>query len=188
MRRTLNRSHRAFVPNIAAAVESRIRVGNFLPCPGQRYANPIVVPRRRRHVANDKDGFAALGAKAEESEYGIGAVIANHPAELAAMGIALMQGGFAAVDAVEVAHKPLDAGMVAVAEQMPFDFGIVIPFAPLRDLAAHEQQLLAGMRPHEAEIRTQVGELLPTIAGHLADQRMLPVHDLVMRERQDEFL
>ena len=41
------------------------------------------------------------------------------------------------------------------------------------ELLAHEQQLLAGMAPHEAVIGAQVGELLPVVAGHLA-QRASP--------------
>ena len=58
----------------------------------------------------------------------------------------------------------------------------MIPLALLAELAAHEQKLLAGMSPHEAEIGAQVGEVLPAVARHLADQRALAVHHLVMAE------
>ena len=44
------------------------------------------------------------------------------------------------------------------------------------------------MAEHEAVIGAQVGELLPAIARHLADQRALAVDHLVMGERQDEVL
>jgi hypothetical protein len=64
----------------------------------------------------------------------------------------------------------------------------VIPLVPLADLAAHEEQLLARMRPHEAVERTQIGEFLPVVAGHLVDQRALAVHHFVVRQRQDEVL
>ena len=57
-----------------------------------------------------------------------------------------------------------------------------------RELAAHEEQLLAGMRPHVRVERAQVRELLPAVARHLRQQRALAVHDLVVRERQDEVL
>ncbi len=40
------------------------------------------------------------------------------------------------------------------------------------------------MGPHVAEQRPQAGELPPLVAGHLAQQRALAVHDLVVRERQ----
>ena len=44
------------------------------------------------------------------------------------------------------------------------------------------------MRPHEPVQRPQVGELLPAVARHLGEQRALPVHDLVVGERQHEVL
>src|SRR5262249_33101377 len=65
---------------------------------------------------------------------------------------------------------------------------IVVPLAFLRELAAHEQELLSGMAPHVSEISAQIGEALPAVAGHLADQRSLAVHRLVMAEREDEIL
>ena len=40
----------------------------------------------------------------------------------------------------------------------------------LGEFAAHEQQLLAGMREHETEIGAQVGELLPVVPRHSANQ------------------
>ena len=64
----------------------------------------------------------------------------------------------------------------------------MVPLAPLPDLAAHEQQLLAGVHEHVAVERPQVGVLLPHVAGHLVEHRAFAVHDLVVRERQDELL
>ena len=54
----------------------------------------------------------------------------------------------------------------------------------MAELAAHEQQLLARLRPLISEEQAQVGELLPFVARHLADERALAVYDLVVRERQ----
>ena len=78
--------------------------------------------------------------------------------------------------------------MQRIAEQLPVEPDIVVPFPLLGELAAHEQQLLAGMRPHEGKIGAQIGESLPPVARHLADQRALAVHHLVMPQRQDEIL
>ena len=44
------------------------------------------------------------------------------------------------------------------------------------------------MRPHVRQQRAQVGRLVPRVAGHPLPQRALAVHDLVVRERQDEVL
>ena len=73
-------------------------------------------------------------------------------------------------------------------EQVPVEARVVVPLLPLPDLAAHEEQLLAGLGPHVREQQPQVGELLPVVARHLREQRALQVHDLVVRERQHEVL
>jgi hypothetical protein len=93
-----------------------------------------------------------------------------------------------AVDPVQVAHQPPDAVVRRIVEQVPVERGVVVPFALLRELAAHEEELLAGMPPHEAVVGAQVGEALPAVAGHLGQERALAVHHLVMAERQDEIL
>ncbi len=71
---------------------------------------------------------------------------------------------------------------------MPFQAGVVRPLAHLAEFATHEEQLLAGLGIHVAEEQTQVGEALPFVAGHFADQRALAVNDFVVRERQHEIL
>src|SRR3712207_7210930 len=49
----------------------------------------------------------------------------------------------------------LHAAMVRVVQQVPVEARVVVPLALLGDLAAHEEQLLAGMPPHEAVIRSE---------------------------------
>src|SRR3954464_5341925 len=44
------------------------------------------------------------------------------------------------------------------------------------------------MSPHVCQERTKVGELLPTVARHLAQERPLAVYHLVMGQRQDVVL
>ena len=78
--------------------------------------------------------------------------------------------------------------MLGVLEQVPVERALVAPLGLLGELAAHEQQLLARVRPHVGVQRAQVGQLLPAVARHLPVQRALAVHDLVVRERQDEVL
>src|SRR5947209_1798781 len=56
------------------------------------------------------------------------------------------------------------------------------------ELAAHEEQLLAGVRPHVRIERAEIRKLLPAVARHLVEERSLPVHDLVVRERENEVL
>ncbi len=58
------------------------------------------------------------------------------------------------------------------------------PFAHLSEFVSHEQQLLARLREHVAIEQAQVGEPLPFVARHLADQRSFAVHDFIVRKRQ----
>ena len=109
------------------------------------------------------------------------AVVGDDPAKAAAVVVAFVQRRLAGIEPVEVAHQTLHAAMRRIVEQVPIRLHVVVPFALLAELAAHEQQLLAGMRPHEAEIGAQIGEALPRVARHVAEQRAFAVDHLVMR-------
>src|ERR1700704_3414820 len=65
---------------------------------------------------------------------------------------------------------------------------VVPPFAFLSKFIPHEQELLSGMPEHKAVIGAQVGEALPLISRHAAEDRALAVYDLVVGKRQDEIL
>ena len=61
--------------------------------------------------------------------------------------------------------------------------------ALLSELVAHEQQLLAGMGVHQRVVGAQVGEALPAVARHPADQRRpSPDRHRIVRQRQDVVL
>src|ERR1039458_7797108 len=64
----------------------------------------------------------------------------------------------------------------------------VRPLTHLSKFTTHEKEFLAGLRVHVGEQQSQVGEFLPLVAGHLADQRSLAVNDFIVRERQYEIL
>src|SRR5260370_1094860 len=110
------------------------------------------------------------------------------PRRAAVRAVHLMQRRQRAIQPVEIADQGVDAGIFLLLEQMPVQRTIVIPLALLAELAAHEHQLLAGMAEHEAVIGPQIGEALPLVAGHAAEDRAFAVHHLVMRQRQDEIL
>ena len=78
--------------------------------------------------------------------------------------------------------------MAGVVEEPPVELRVRVPLGPLPELSTHEQQLLAGVSPHPGVEGTEVGPLLPVVAGHLRDERTLAVHDLVVAQRQDEVL
>src|SRR5579859_1412729 len=73
-------------------------------------------------------------------------------------------------------------------EQVPIQARLVLPLAPLTQLGAHKQQLLAGLREHVPEHEAKIGEFLPVVSRHLIEQRTLAVYDLVMRKGENEIL
>ena len=78
--------------------------------------------------------------------------------------------------------------MRRLVEEPPVEAAALGPLRLLRELAAHEDQLLPGVRPHVGEERAQRRQLLVAGAPRLAQQRALAVHDLVVADRQDEVL
>src|SRR5437773_10201222 len=76
----------------------------------------------------------------------------------------------------------------AFSQQPPIKFGVRVPFAALPKFAAHEKELFAGEKPLVAQQGAQIGELLPIVARHAAQERAFAVDNLVVRKRQDEVL
>ena len=62
----------------------------------------------------------------------------------------------------------------------------MVPLPPLAKLPAHEEEFFAGLGIHIAQQESEVGVLLPIVAGHFAEQRPLAIDDLIMRQGQDE--
>ena len=69
----------------------------------------------------------------------------------------------------------LQPSMPVVLQQVPVQTAVVAPLLMLSQLAAHEEQLLAGMAPHVSVQQPQVGESLPQIAGHLISASILSI-------------
>ena len=112
--------------------------------------------------------------------------MAVNPLEPLAGAVSLIKGRLRPVEMVEIAHQTLGSLLQGKVEQVPIQALVVIPLVPLAEFTAHEQQLLAGHRPHEGEVTAQVGELLPAIPRHLAEQGAFAVHHFVVRDGQNE--
>ena len=89
---------------------------------------------------------------------------------------------------VQVFHQTIEAFVELVLQQVPVEAAVVVPLARLSQLGTHEVKLGARMGVHIAEEQTEIGELLPLIAGHLVDQTALAMHHLVVRKGQHEVL
>src|SRR5438270_10919999 len=71
---------------------------------------------------------------------------------------------------------------------MPIQRLVVVPFMPLTELAAHEQQLVAGMPIHPGVEHPEIGELLPLVPRHFIEKRSFPMNNFVVTEHENEIL
>ncbi len=170
-----------------AVVHGIVGIDQRLPAPALRHADAVVVTRGGGEVAQH-DEAAALAGTALVGQHRLRSVVIGDPGEAARVMVELMQRRVGAVGEVEVAHQTLHALVGRVQQRVPVEAVVGLPFRSLREFVAHEQQLLARMTEHIAEIGAQVGELLPAVAGHLGEQRAFAMHHFVVRERQHEVL
>src|SRR5690348_10473159 len=172
--------HTAEIAHSAAAVIGGVGVDPLAPETIAR--NPDTIPGAgfRSEVAHGDYRGIVFETVTQERQHTVFMVVHLDPLEARGLAIAAVQGGRIAIGAVEVADQVLDAAVFRLLEQVPIEAVVMVPLAVLRELAAHEQQLLAWVRPHESEVRAQVGESLPAVPRHLAEQRTLAVHDLVV--------
>src|SRR6185312_8966175 len=172
----------------AAAILRRVAVQALAPPAAERHTDAIVVPRHRREVARDQGYILGPLSPAQVHDHALIGIVAVDPLEAVGREVALVEGGSRTIEAVDVPHPAADAFVQRIREHMPLQALVMLPLAPLADLPAHEEELLAGMSPHVAVEQPQRCELLPLIARHLADERALAVHHLIVRERQHEVL
>ena len=178
----------ACVTDAATAILHCVGVYALAIAPWLRHPYPIVLARDWGEVADDHRDFVRIPAAPQIGYDAFCRVRYVDPVESLGIAIQTVQGRRAAVEMIEIAHQTPNPLVQRFAQQLPVEPDIVVPLALLSELAAHEQQLLAGVGPHESEIGSQISETLPAIARHLADQRTLAMHHLVVAERQDEIL
>src|SRR5579862_4595807 len=163
----------------APAIFARVAVELLMPQARPRNPDTIILPHHGRKVAHDQHRRtrAILAQKRQHARLGVAVV---YPLEALGREIELEQGASPPVETIQVANPSLRPRVQRVLQDVPFEALLVLPLASLPEFRPHEEQLLARMGPHVAVQQPQVGELLPFIAGHLADNRSLAVHYFVM--------
>src|SRR5438876_1634976 len=157
----------------AAAVVRGVAVERLAPQARPRDADAVVADDAGQEMADDEDRRLVASAFAQECEDLIVVVVAVDPLETGRLAVAFVQRGQLRVSLVEVAHPVLDSTVGWLVEQMPVEALVVIPFAPLAELAAHEQQFLAGLAVHVTVQQAQPSELVPVVAGSLLSSERL---------------
>src|SRR5712691_1881590 len=173
-------------PDIAAAIERGIGVESLPPASREWNVDPVVAVDLWREIEHHQAAVVCPASLAQPGEHAALGIVHDQPLEPAGIAIELVERRQAPIKAVEIADQTLNAGMLRPLEQVPIERMVMPPFVLLAELAAHEQEFLAGMAEHETIIGAQVREPLPFVARHAAEDRALAVDDLIMRERQDE--
>ena len=156
-----------------------VSVDDLAPRPGLWESESVVVVGDGREVGHARH-LPAIAAGAQEREHVVGAVVGVDPAEARGVLILRPQCRGIAIATVQVTDEVVHTAMLDVIQEPPVELASLGPLGLLGELDAHEDQLLAGVRPHEGEVGPQVGELAPPVAGHLAQQRTLAVHHFVV--------
>src|SRR5512135_1669017 len=81
--------------------------------------------------------------------------------------IDLIEGWLSPVNSVKVPDEPLEPLVRLVLHEVPVEALVNIPFIPLAELPAHEEELFPGMAVHEPVEHSQIRKLLPHVPGHL---------------------
>src|SRR5204863_9609826 len=113
-----------------------------------RQPDSMTFAHYRREVADADYFFCCRKRDAAEGEDILKSVIDLDPLKAAWIGIGFPQLRIFCVTLVQVANQRLHAFVKWRFQQVPIEALRLIPFAPLAELAAHEQKLLARMRPH----------------------------------------
>ena len=186
MPRLVGRLDPPHVADVAAAVDLGVGVEGLAPAPGVGQADPQVVVGHGGQVGHHGHRRVTVGAVADErQQVGVG-VVGVDPLEGRRVVVAPPEGRQLPVHPVGVTHQVAHPRVGTVEQRWPVELAFLRPLPLLGDLATHEQQLLSGVAPHPAVQRPEVGEPLPAVAGHLADQAALAVDDLVVGQRQHE--
>src|SRR5712664_1315728 len=172
----------AHVADVRTAVVDAVSVHDFTVQAGVRDTKTITTADDRRGVDDGDDEIFGVFPAANKGENTVVRIVGVNPLETVPVKFDLMQGRFRGVEMIEVGDELLDAAMGIVLEQVPVQAVRLSPFAALGELLAHEEELLAGMGVLIGVEKTEIGELLPHVAGHFVEERIFPMDDFIVRE------
>ena len=114
-------------------------------------------------------------------------VIRLNPLKPETVIVLLPEGGMLHVDLIHINRQSVVRVMNRVLRQEPVLLPLLVPFAELSDLIAHEVELFARMGHHIQIQRPSLRELVRVIACHLLHDGCLSVNHFVMRQRKQVF-
>jgi hypothetical protein len=125
----------AAVADAAAAVFGGVGVEALAPAAGEGAADPVILARHGREVADDERDVARLAAAAQIGERALLPIGGVDPLEPLGLAVERMQRRQVAVEPVQIADEELDAAMHRVLEEVPVEAAVVVPLRALPELA-----------------------------------------------------
>ena len=174
------------VADVGAAVVGGVGVHDFAIEAGLRNAETVTFADDRRGVDDGNDEVFSVFAAADEGKNTVVGVVGVNPFETVPVKLDLMEGGFGGIEMIEIADEALDAAMGIVLEEMPVDAAGFGPLATLGEFLPHEEKFFARMSALIGVEQSEIGELLPHVAGHLVKKRIFAVDDFVVGEGKQE--
>ena len=107
-----------------------------------------VVTRRAPEVTDDGEERALRRIRAKIRDHVGVRIVTRKPTETVRIEIISAEHGLTRVELVQVADQQTHPFVVGIVAEMPVEAAVVGPLARLRELIAHEKQLLAGPSPH----------------------------------------
>ena len=172
----------AHVADVRPTVVGGVGVHNFTEQAGVRDTKTITAANDGCGVDDGDDHIFGIFSAANEAENAVVRIVGVNPFETVPVEFDLMEGGLGGIEMVEVGDELLNAAMGIVLEQVPVQAVRFGPFAALGKFLAHEEEFLAGMGILIGVEKTEIGELLPHVAGHFVEQRIFSVDDFIVRE------
>src|SRR5256886_14732415 len=173
-------------PALDPAVVSGVRVHDFAIETGLRNAETVAFADDRRGVDDGNDEVFSVFAAADEGKNTVVGVVGVNPFETVPVKLDLMEGGFGGIEMIEIADEALDAAMGIVLKEMPVKTAGFAPFATLGEFLAHKEKFLARVGALIGVEQSEIGELLPHVAGHFVKKRIFAVDDFVVGEGKQE--
>ena len=168
MPRDVLRPDFAEVPDVGTAEHFGIRVEDFLPGAASRGSKAVVVADHRREVEHAQNLVSVI-VLANKAHDGIVRVVAPDPFEAGVVVVDFPEGCVFLVKVVQDLHHLEELAVAIPADKVPVERTLLVPFAELAEIVAHEVELFARVRILEGIGETQVRKLLPVVAGHLAE-------------------
>ena len=162
-----------------------VGVENDLIRAALRNAYAVVVALNGTEVAYNNN-FVAAFVHSTKGDNRLLIVVVGDPREALPREVDFPQGRVFEIEVIERAGKVLSLFVHIVFKKHPVKRRLEVPLLELAELAAHKEQLFAGMRHHISEEGAKSRKFLLIFARHFVNERALAVHNLIVRDRQDK--